>query len=179
MKLIGRHSTIAPYGKKNVPPINRPKGQHAQLRRGFATLTAPFWSMEAISRMSHTNSSPARIAAIDFGSNSFHIAAAAYHSDHVDRLLRQGERVQLAAGIRERRLDPASIARALDCVRRFAELMRSLEPQLARAVATHAVRIVDNADEFLLPAQELLEMPIEVISGGEEARLTIAVSAPS
>jgi len=121
--------------------------------------------------MNHTNSSPARIAAFDFGSNSFHIAVAAYHGDHVDMLLRQGERVQLAAGIKQRRLDPTSIARALDCVRRFAELVRPLEPQLARAVATHAVRIVDNADEFLLPAQELLELPIEVISGGEEAGL--------
>jgi exopolyphosphatase/guanosine-5'-triphosphate,3'-diphosphate pyrophosphatase len=56
-------------------------------------------------------------------------------------------------------------------VRRFADQLRPLRPQLVRAVATHAVRIVDNADDFLLPAQELLELPVEVISGGEEAAL--------
>lgn len=127
--------------------------------------------MEAISRMSHTNSSPVRIAAFDFGSNSFHIAVAACHGDRIEMLLRQGERVQLAAGISERRLDPAAISRALDCVRRFAALARPFEPQLSRAVATHAARIVDNADDFLLPAQEILEMPVETISGGEEAGL--------
>lgn len=127
--------------------------------------------MEAISRMSHTNSSPARIAAFDFGSNSFHIAVATVHDGRVDMLLRHGERVQLAAGIKGRRLDASSIARALDSVRRFTELVRPLEPQLTRAVATHAVRIVDNADDFLLPARELLELPIDVISGSEEASL--------
>jgi len=127
--------------------------------------------MEAISRMSPTNSSPVHVAAFDFGSNSFHIAVAACHGDRIDMLLRQGERVQLAAGIKGRRLDDNAIARALDCVRRLADLVRPLQPQLARAVATHAVRIVDNADDFLLPAQELLELPVEVISGGAEAGL--------
>lgn len=121
--------------------------------------------------MNQPNSSPTRIAAFDFGSNSFHIAVAACEGNRTEMLVRQGERVQLAAGISNRRLDPKSIARALDCVRRFAALVRPLQPQLSRAVATHAVRIVDNADEFLLPAQQLLELPIEVISGDEEARL--------
>lgn len=121
--------------------------------------------------MSHTNSSPAPVAAFDFGSNSFHMAVAACRAGRTEVLLREGERVQLAAGIRDRRLDARSIERALDCVKRFADKVRPLQPQLMRAVATHAVRIVDNADDFLLPAQELLELPIEAISGGEEAAL--------
>jgi exopolyphosphatase/guanosine-5'-triphosphate,3'-diphosphate pyrophosphatase len=127
--------------------------------------------MEAVSRMSHANSRPVPLAAFDFGSNSFHVAVAASDGARMQTLLRQGERIQLAAGIRQRRLDASAIARALDCVRRFADAVQPFGPQRLRAVATHATRIVDNADDFLLPAQEILALPVEVISGAEEARL--------
>jgi exopolyphosphatase / guanosine-5'-triphosphate,3'-diphosphate pyrophosphatase len=121
--------------------------------------------------MKHINSSPVRIAAFDFGSNSFHMAVAEISNGRCEMLLRQGERVQLAAGIRGRELDTEAIHRALDCVQRFADQVRPLQPQAVRAVTTHAARIVDNAAQFLVPARLLLQHPIDVISGEEEARL--------
>jgi len=137
----------------------------------FATLMGLYWIMEVISRMTPANSTPHRIAACDFGSNSFHAAVALTDHTGLQSLMRTGERVQLAAGIRNGCLDSAAIQRGLDCVRRFAATIAAHRPEAIRAVATHAIRISRNAGEFLLPAEQILQCPIDVISGDEEARL--------
>lgn len=116
-------------------------------------------------------SAEARVAALDLGSNSFHVLVAARHGAGWHSLVRQGEKVQLAAGLEAGRLSAAAIARGLDCLARFAPHLLDLPGCAVRAVGTHALRVAVNREEFLQPAQQLIGHPIRVIDGDEEAQL--------
>lgn len=115
-------------------------------------------------------------AAVDLGSNSFHMVIARREPDGsmivIDRLK---EMVRLAAGLDdERRLDAAARQRALDCLGRFAERLRDLPQGNVRIVGTNTLRAARNADAFTAEAEAVLDHPIEVVSGMEEARLIYA-----
>ncbi len=112
------------------------------------------------------------IAAIDLGSNSFHMVVAKVHQDEIRILERLGEKVQLAAGINdERQLNEESMQRGLDCLKRFAQLINGLPLGAVRIVGTNALREARNRNEFIHRAEKILGHPVEVISGREEARL--------
>lgn len=111
------------------------------------------------------------IAALDLGSNSFHLLVATRTDHGWAAQLRQGEKVQLAAGLEDGVLSAAAIARGLACIERFAPHLRELPATSVRAVGTHALRVAKNRDEFLESAQLLIGHPICVIDGAEEARL--------
>ena len=113
----------------------------------------------------------AQIAALDLGSNSFHLLVAARTATGWEAQLRQGEKVQLAAGLEDGVLSAAAIARGLACIERFAPHLRDLPAVSVRAVGTHALRAAKNREAFLQPAQQLIGHPINVIDGAEEARL--------
>lgn len=112
-----------------------------------------------------------RVAALDLGSNSFHVLVAETTPAGWRALVRDGEKVQLAAGLQNDTLSAAAIARGLDCLARFAPHLRGMPCTAVRAVGTHALRVAANRDEFLLPAQQLIGHPIQVIDGEDEARL--------
>jgi len=112
------------------------------------------------------------IAAIDLGSNSFHMVVAKADSGEIRILERLGEKVQLAAGIDdERKLSEESMQRGLDCLKRFAQLINGLPLGAVRIVGTNALREARNRGEFIRRAEGILGHPVEVISGREEARL--------
>ncbi len=112
------------------------------------------------------------IAAIDLGSNSFHMVLAKADHGELRILERLGDKVQLAAGIDEQRLlSEEAMQRGLDCLRRFAQLTASLPEGAVRVVGTNALREAHNRGEFIHRAEEVLGHPVEVISGREEARL--------
>jgi len=112
------------------------------------------------------------IAALDLGSNSFHMVLARTANGEVRILERIGEKVQLAAGIDERReLDEAAMQRGLDCLRRFAQLVNHLPQGAVRIVGTNALREARNRATFIRRAEEIINHQVEVISGREEARL--------
>jgi exopolyphosphatase/guanosine-5'-triphosphate,3'-diphosphate pyrophosphatase len=115
---------------------------------------------------------PESVAAVDLGSNSFHLIVARVSSGEpvvVDRLR---EMVQLASGLdRSKRLSEKARNRALDCLRRFGERLRSMPVDSVRAVGTNTLRVAHDTDPFLAEAEEALGHPIETISGIEEARL--------
>ncbi len=117
----------------------------------------------------------ATLAALDLGSNSFHMIIARLRPDGLVILDRLREMVRLGAGLREGScLDPAASERALGCLHCFRERLSALNPQSVRAVGTSALREAGNAREFLLRAERVLGHPIHVISGTEEARLIYA-----
>lgn len=112
------------------------------------------------------------LAAVDLGSNSFHLAIA--RLDHGEVRMVQGlsEKVQLGAGLDENnRLTEFAQTRALGCLSRFAQHLAGVEPQRMRVVGTNALRAAKNASAFLRKAERVLDHPIEVIAGREEARL--------
>jgi exopolyphosphatase/guanosine-5'-triphosphate,3'-diphosphate pyrophosphatase len=112
------------------------------------------------------------IAAIDLGSNSFHMVVAKADHGEIRILERLGEKVQLAAGIDENRLlSEEAINRGLECISRFAQMTVSLPAGAVRAVGTNALREARNRAEFIRRAEEILGHQVEVISGREEARL--------
>ena len=112
------------------------------------------------------------IAAIDLGSNSFHMLLAKADHGEIRILERLGDKVQLAAGIDEQRqLSEEAMQRGLDCLKRFAQLIQGLPPGAVRIVGTNALREARNRAEFIRRAEAILCHPVEVISGREEARL--------
>ncbi|MCY1352259.1 Exopolyphosphatase [compost metagenome] len=112
------------------------------------------------------------IAAIDLGSNSFHIVLAKADHGEIRILERLGEKVQLAAGIDEQRLlSEDAMQRGLDCLRRFAQLINGMPQGSVRVVGTNALREARNRSDFIRRAETVLGHPVEVISGREEARL--------
>ncbi|MET1079306.1 MAG: exopolyphosphatase [Pseudomonas sp.] len=114
----------------------------------------------------------ALIAAIDLGSNSFHMVLAKADHGEIRILERLGEKVQLAAGIDDQReLNEESMQRGLDCLRRFAQMIAGLPAGAVRVVGTNALREARNRAVFIRRAEAILGHPVEVISGREEARL--------
>ena len=112
------------------------------------------------------------IAAVDLGSNSFHCQIARVDGDQTYPLDSLREAIRLGAGLDENKvLDEASQARAIGCLQRFAERLRSFHPNEVRALGTNTLRVAKNATAFLKKAEAALGFPIEVIAGREEARL--------
>ncbi|MBF8222380.1 exopolyphosphatase [Halomonas sp. 328] len=122
--------------------------------------------------MSRTPAPPRRLAAIDLGSNSFHLLVANYHQGRLQVVARLGEKVQLAAGLDATgRLDEAAMERALACLARFAPFLEGTPKSQLRIVGTNALRAAHNSQDFIRRAEALLGHPIEIVAGREEARL--------
>jgi exopolyphosphatase/guanosine-5'-triphosphate,3'-diphosphate pyrophosphatase len=112
------------------------------------------------------------LAAVDLGSNSFHLLVGRIVDGQVYPLDSLREQVQLGAGLTaDKRLDRASQSRALEVLAQFRERLRGLPRDAVRAVGTNALRVAKNSAAFLREAREALGFPIEVIAGREEARL--------
>ena len=110
-------------------------------------------------------------AAIDIGSNSFHLIVARLEHGEIRPLHVLAEKVQLGKGLKDHRLAPEAIERGLACLERFQQLLLSVKPQQVRAVGTNALRQAWNRADFTEPAEAILGTPVDVIYGREEARL--------
>ncbi len=118
------------------------------------------------------NDSPVALAAIDLGSNSFHMIVATLQDGQIQVLDRIKEPVRLACGLtNDNCLDAAVAARAIDCLQRFGQRVRDIKPENLRAVGTNTLRKADSCQGFMELAQSALNHSIEIISGIEEARL--------
>ncbi len=112
------------------------------------------------------------LAGVDLGSNSFHMVVARVVGGQLHVVDRMRERVQLAAGLDERKqLSPEAEQRALVCLERFGQRLRHLPSTNVRAVGTNTLRQAKNSRAFLERAEAALGHPIEIIAGREEARL--------
>ena len=112
------------------------------------------------------------IAAVDLGSNSFHCQIARVDGNQTYPLDGLREPVRLGAGLDENKmLDEPSQARAIACLQRFGERLRSFQASEVSALGTNTLRVAKNAAVFLKKAEAALGFPIEIIAGREEARL--------
>ncbi len=112
------------------------------------------------------------LAAVDLGSNSFHMIVARFDGHQLRIVDRLREPVRLGGGIDPRgHLDAATRDRALACLERFGQRIREVAPGHARAVGTNTLRNMAESAPFLAEAARALGHPVEVISGIEEARL--------
>jgi len=112
------------------------------------------------------------LAAVDLGSNSFHLEIGRVVDGQIYPLDALREVVRLGAGLTaEKRVDRATQAAALEALAKFGERLRGFPRAAVRAVGTNTLRVAKNAPQFLREARATLGFPIEVISGREEARL--------
>jgi exopolyphosphatase / guanosine-5'-triphosphate,3'-diphosphate pyrophosphatase len=115
---------------------------------------------------------PDVFAAVDLGSNSFHMVVARHSHGQLVIIDRLREMVRLAAGVAENgRIDKDVAARALACLQRFGQRLRDMHADSVRVVGTNALRLAHKKQAFLEHAREALGHPIEIIGGMEEARL--------
>ncbi|PKH21777.1 exopolyphosphatase [Enterobacterales bacterium CwR94] len=115
---------------------------------------------------------PQEFAAIDLGSNSFHMVIARVVDGAIQVLGRLKQRVHLADGLDDQNvLSEEAMERGLNCLALFAERLQGFSEANVTIVGTHTLRQAVNAEEFLQRAAEVIPYPIEVISGHEEARL--------
>ena len=111
------------------------------------------------------------VAAVDLGSNSFHLVVAREQHGQLHVLDRDRNQVMLASGLSGGQLDEAVEKRALHCLERFGERLADMSSDAVRAVGTSTLRRIRDDGAFLKRAEEALGHPIEVVSGMEEARL--------
>ncbi len=111
-------------------------------------------------------------AAIDLGSNSFHMIIAREVDGQLQLLDRHKETVRLRMGLdAQGNLDESAQERALACLTRFGQRLRGINAPNIRAVGTNTLRLASNAGNFLQRAELALGAQIDIIPGHEEARL--------
>jgi exopolyphosphatase/guanosine-5'-triphosphate,3'-diphosphate pyrophosphatase len=118
-----------------------------------------------------TTPEPVVLAALDIGTNSFHLVVARLLDNGYEVVAREKETVRLGHGGGDmKELSADAIDRGISSLRRMQRIAAS-HGATVRAVATSAVREAKNADVFLTRARKEAKIDIEVISGLEEARL--------
>ena len=124
---------------------------------------------------SNTNQS---YAAIDLGSNSFHMVIAEPEGNSIRMLDSLRTPVRLGAGLdKHKQIKPATERLALDTLGQFAQRLRGIPLKQIRIVGTNTLRRARNTNEFMREAHALLGKPVEIIAGREEARLIYSAVA--
>ena len=116
---------------------------------------------------------PETVAAIDLGSNSFHmIVARLEESGTLSIIDRLRENVRLGGGLDDNGIiDQSTQNRALECLETFAQRIWELPNSAVRIAGTNTLRVAKNSRAFVKKAEVILNHPIEIIAGREEARL--------
>jgi exopolyphosphatase/guanosine-5'-triphosphate,3'-diphosphate pyrophosphatase len=130
-----------------------------------------------------------RVAAVDIGTNSTRLLVADLDGAGRDAKLLTVDRrtriTRLGQGVdRARRLDPDAIARTLEVLREYRGVIDEHGVERVRAIATSASRDAENRDNFFDPAERVLGVRPQLLSGEDEARLeflgaTAAIEEPA
>ena len=121
-----------------------------------------------------------RVAGIDCGTNSIRLLIADVPGQRgpLDDVVRLMDVVRLGQGVdRTGQFDPAALERTLAKVGEYADLCREHGVESIRFAATSATRDASNRDEFLGGVKERLGVPVQVLSGDEEAGTSFAGAA--
>src|ERR1700748_1144757 len=115
------------------------------------------------------------VAVIDIGSNSVRLVVYAAMARSLVTVFNEkalcglGREVQ-STGL----LAPDAVAKALTSLRRFRALCRVQKVGRVYAIATAACRDATNGPEFIAKAESICGVPIEILSGPREAKLSAA-----
>lgn len=119
-----------------------------------------------------TEELPSSVAAIDLGSNSFHMIVCKLEKGKLRTIDRLKEMVRLASGLdTDRNLNIETQDKALLCLERFGQRIRNFPPGSVRIVGTNTLRTAKNSQQFIIKAEKALGHSIDIIAGIEEARL--------
>jgi len=118
---------------------------------------------------------PPRLASIDLGSNTVRLLVVEVGDAGGWRVLEQDQRVtRLGEGLAASgRLGPIPMARTADAVGQYAARAARAGAQEIRVIATSAVREAANGADFVATLERATGVSVRVVSGGDEARLTV------
>lgn len=115
------------------------------------------------------------IAAVDLGSNTFHLLVARIDAGEPRIIQRLKFRTRMAAGLDDDgRLSGEAVERATEALRRIADRLGGIAPERIQAVGTSTLRAMDDPAPFLERAADILGVPVKIVDGAEEARLIFA-----
>jgi exopolyphosphatase/guanosine-5'-triphosphate,3'-diphosphate pyrophosphatase len=111
-------------------------------------------------------------AAIDLGSNSFHMIITRQTLGTSQVVDKHKEMVRLRAGLdQDGYLTEEAFQNGIACLERFGERLNGIPSKNIRAVGTNTLRNAKNSRAFLKQARKALGCHIQIIAGQEEARL--------
>ncbi|HEY2899795.1 MAG TPA: Ppx/GppA phosphatase family protein [Polyangia bacterium] len=112
-----------------------------------------------------------RVAALDLGSNSFHLVVVAVATDGAITVVRRAkDMVRIGESVfLDGRISVEAFDRGLASLHRLTAIARAQAPEVILAVATSAVREAENGADFVEAAERLTGVPIRIIDGIEEA----------
>lgn len=114
-----------------------------------------------------------RYAAIDVGSNSCRLLVADVNQGKLQTVFRELQSTRLGEGVNaSKKINSAAMARTLDCIHDYLNLIQRLGIKEFRMIATSAMRDALNREEFVNLVKENCGCTLEVISGEEEAQLS-------
>ena len=117
-----------------------------------------------------------RIASIDIGTNTFRILVADVKENGSPEQLYLGRTItRLGGGFSEKDklLAPDAISRALSILQEFSEVLDKYNVNKTRAIATSVIREALNGHRFVQDVRDKTGINIDIITGEEEARLTL------
>lgn len=119
-----------------------------------------------------TNSEFNQVAAVDLGSNSFHMIVMQMSEGRLQVVDKIKESIRLADGLDDKnRLTEEAMNRAIACLERFGQRIKEMPAGSVRVVGTNTLRKAKNSRKFITRAEQAIGHPIDVIAGREEARL--------
>jgi exopolyphosphatase/guanosine-5'-triphosphate,3'-diphosphate pyrophosphatase len=111
-------------------------------------------------------------AAVDLGSNSFHLLIARREHGELRVLDRIKDMVRLGGGLdADGRLEPDTQSRAFASLARFGQRLRGIPQDNLRAVGTQTFRRLKNANAFLMIAETALGCSIDICQPARRGRL--------
>ena len=110
-------------------------------------------------------------AVVDLGSNSFHLLITQLVNNQIKIVAKIKQKVRLAAGLdNNNELNHDAINRGIACLTLFSQHLVNIPVSNIRIVATAALRIAVNRDDFLTIANKILPLNIILLTGEQEAK---------
>ena len=114
-------------------------------------------------------------ASIDLGSNTFRLLVASFSAGNLRVLDKKLVTVRLGHGLKKNQvLHDQAMKKGLEVMRIFRETLDQYQPQNIRICGTEALRQAKNSHHFLQKAEDILQNNIDIISGEEEAHLSLS-----
>jgi len=114
-----------------------------------------------------------KVASIDIGTNTILLLIAEVVGEELKPFFETETIVRLGEGVQKKRiLSPEAMKRGVQTLAQYLEQCRKMGVQRIFAVGTSALREAKNSGDFLRRVEEELSLPIEIISGEEEAHLS-------
>jgi exopolyphosphatase/guanosine-5'-triphosphate,3'-diphosphate pyrophosphatase len=111
-------------------------------------------------------------AAVDLGSNSFHLIIAEISNNQMHVIDSHKDMVRLANGLDKKgNLSDNKMKQAIDSLEKIGQRIQHIPKSHVRVVGTNTLRKAKNSHVFMAKASQALGKPIEIISGREEARI--------